>query len=718
MDTNDNLPKEADGNLENVNNTDQNQQDMPQKDMNTEPTAPVEETKATPEETETAADSATEIAEETAPEATEVVEEAKEPLVETPTETEALAAKTDNDDEDDHAEDVEAQTLPDTDYNTLEMPALVASLRQLIQDFPINTIKTHVDDIKKSFESKDEEAEKEAREEFKKANPVSEDPEAPVADFVYDNELTKEFHQLHSLYRKQRGEFQRQQRKEQEDNLEKRKQIIESIKNLIDEEENIGTTFKKFNNLQQEWKNTGKIPHDAYNIVWNDYRLHTQNFYDYIDLSKELRDKDFERNLDFHNKIIARAEELGNEPDIHKALRELQELHRMWKEDAGPVAKEHRDPIWDKFSAATKVIHDKRQSYYEERDKMAEKNEMIKQNIIAEIQKITAAGAKNHKGWQDRLEEINALKELFTQTGPATRSNNNSLWEQFRVVGREFNQAKNAFYKDLKKDQQDNLDKKMKLIEIAEQHLESDDFNGSLPVMKRIQSEWKEIGHVPRKVSDKIWKRFQAACNGFFDKKNAQKKEENAEETANFDAKMKVYDALKEMLPQDDQEAMKADVQKHMADWAQIGRVPYSKRHIQDKFDKLLEAKLKAAGMSAVAAEMMKYQSKLSSLESGDERDFKNERFYLRKRRDEIQDELRQLENNMQFINAKDDKNPFVVQLKKNTAALNKELDVIKEKQKQLNVLERQINKAAEEEEAANALEAENAEEESSEPTE
>lgn len=685
MNTNDNLHNDADGNLENVNNTDQNPQDMPEQDMHTEPTAPVEETTTPVEEAATV--------EEVTPEATETPSTNEETAPAIVKEDEATAQT--EDDSDDHAEDVEAQTLPDTDYNGLEMPALVTSLRQLIQDFPINTIKTHVDDIKKAFEAKDEEAEKEAHEEFIKANPATE--ETPAPEFEYNNPLSKEFHDLHGLYRKQRGEFQRQQRKEQEENLEKRKNIIEQIKNLIDEEENIGTTFKKFNNLQQEWKNTGKIPHDAYNIVWNDYRLHTQNFYDYIDLSKELRDKDFERNLDFHNKIISRAEELGNEPDIHKALRELQELHRMWKEDAGPVAKEHRDPIWDRFSAATKVIHDKRQAYYEERDQLFEKNQTIKENIVAEIKKITAAGAKNYKGWQEKLEEIKTLKELFTQTGPAPKSVNNSLWEQFRVVGREFNQVKNAFYKDLKKEQQNNLDKKMKLIEIAEEHLAGDDFNASLPVMKRIQAEWKEIGHVPRKVSDKIWKRFQTACNGFFDNKNAQKKEENAEEAANFDAKMKVYDALKEMLPQDDQEAMKAQVEQHMNDWAAIGRVPYSKRHIQDKFDKLLQAKLKAAGMTVVDAEMMKYQSKLSSLESGDERDFKNERFYLRKRRDEIQDELRQLENNMQFINAKDDKNPFVVQLKKNTAALNKELDLIREKQKQLNILKRQMNKADEE---------------------
>lgn len=689
MDTKDNLQNDADGTLKNVSNTDQNPQDMPEQDMNTEPTAPVEK-----ESTAVENPSTTPQTDETVTQDSETNTDQVEPAVADEGKEESV--NDGEDDKEDHAEDVDAQTLPDTDYNTLEMPALVVSLRQLIQDFPINTIKIHVDDIKKAFESKDDDAQKEAREEFIKANPATE--EAPAPEFIYDNPITKEFNDLHGLYRKQRGEFQRQQRKEQEDNLEKRKQIIESIKNLIDEEENIGTTFKKFNNLQQEWKNTGKIPHDAYNIVWNDYRLHTQNFYDYIDLSKELRDKDFERNLDFHNKIITRAEELGNEPDIHKALRELQELHRMWKEDAGPVSKEHRDPIWDKFSAATKVIHDKRQAYYEDRDKIFEKNQTIKENIVAEIKKITAAGAKNHKGWQDRLEEINTLKQLFTQTGPAPKDVNNSLWEQFRVVGREFNHAKNAFYKDLKKDQQDNLDKKMKLIEIAEQHLASDDFNGSLPVMKRIQSEWKDIGHVPRKVSDKIWKRFQAACNGFFDKKNAQKKEENAEETVNFESKMKVYDALKEMLPQDDQEAMKVEVEKHMEDWAAIGRVPYAKRHIQDKFDKLLQAKLKAAGMNAVDAEMMKYQSKLSSLESGDARDFTNERFYLRKRRDEIQDEKRQLENNMQFINAKDDKNPFVVQLKKNTAALTKELELIKEKQKQLNILERQMNKEEEDE--------------------
>jgi hypothetical protein len=610
-------------------------------------------------------------------------------------ENETIATKTDpivdEDEDDNEPEDDSVKEIVEKDYNSMEMPALIEELRFLMQEFPINSFRTQAEDIKKAFETADADAKKEAQEKFTEDNPVSDDPLAP--QFEYKNDLAKEFYDLHSLYRKQKGQFQRDKRKKQEENLTKRREIIEGIKQLIDQEENIGTTFKKFNALQDQWKATGNIPHDAYNITWEDYRLATQNFYDYIDLSKELRDKDFERNLDFRKKIIARAVELGNEENIHKALRELQELHRMWKEDAGPVAKEERDPIWDEFSAATKVIHDKRQAYYDERDRMSAHNQLVKENIVAEIDKITAQGAKNHKQWQERLEEIKVLRELFTTTGPAPKAINNELWNQFRNGTREFNKAKNNFYKGLKKEQQDNLDAKMKLIAIAEEHQENENFEEGLQIMKHIQAEWKQIGHVPRKDSDRIWKRFQKACNAFFEKKTAQKKEDSKEEIDHLEEKMKIYDELKKMLPQDNKKAMLAAVEELMEKWNAVGRVPYNKRMIQEKFERLLQAKLKAAGLNAVDAEMMKYQNKLSSLQDGDDQDFKNERFYLRKRRDEIQDEVRQLDNNLQFINAKDDKNPFLVQTKNNIAALVKELDVIKEKQKQLNILQRQMQK-------------------------
>ena len=579
--------------------------------------------------------------------------------------------------------------IPEKEYETMNQKELIDELRQLMQEYPINSFRDQAEKIKKNFEKRDAEIHEEEKAKFEKENPPSDDPLAP--QFEYINELTKVFNDLHRTYRKEKGEFQRKRRAQQEANLVKRREIIEGIKTLITEEENIGTTFKKFHDLQENWRSTGPIPHDAYNITWEDYRLATQNFYDYIDLSKELRDKDFERNLELRHKIIARAEELGQEDNIHKALRELQELHRMWKEDVGPVAQEHRDPTWESFKAATKVIHDKRQEFYKEREKQQEHNKMVKENIIAEVQKITETGAKSHKEWQDRLKEIDVLKELFKNTGAAPKDVNNDLWDQYRSVTREFNRAKNNFYKELKDEQNENLKKKMDLIAIAEEHQNSEDFAGSLQVMKRIQADWKKIGHVPRKDSDKIWKRFQKACNAFFDKKNAQKEAATVEEKENYEAKLKIYDALKEMLPQDDKEAMKSDIQSFMDQWSAIGRVPYSKRFIQDKFEKLVKAKFKATGLSEVDAEMLKYQNKLSSLENGNERDFKNERFYLRKRQDEIKKEILQLQNNLQFFNSKDDKNPLILAQKKNIADLQKELDVVKEKQKQVNILERQL---------------------------
>jgi hypothetical protein len=616
-----------------------------------------------------------------------------------------------NDDEEDTDEDENSpqSNLEPKDYMEMSIEKLTDELRNLMQEFPIHKIKNQASDIEKAFQIADKEIQLEQQETYRKGQ-LELAEEERTADFNYDNKASHSFKELHALYRKNRGEFQRQVRQAKEENLEKRRAIIDGIKNLINEEENIGTTFKKFNQLQDDWKNTGSIPHDAYNIIWEDYRLHVQNFYDFISLSKELRDKDFERNLEFRKKIIARALELADEKDIHKALRELQELHRMWKEDTGPVEKEQRDPIWEEFKAASDVIHEKRQAYYEERDKMATTHQTIKRNIIQEIRNIINSDPSSHKDWQERLKEINALRELFTQTGPAPKAVNNELWNQFRSVTRDFNKAKNEFYKGLKNEQHENLNKKMALVVIAEEHAEAGNFQGSLDTMKRIQADWKKIGHVPRKDSDKIWKRFQKACNAFFDQQNAQKKAEIKEEVDNFDSKVKVYDKLKEMLPQDDQKAMLKEVKDIMETWNVIGRIPHSKRHLQEKYEKLVKLKLTAAGMNAVDSEMLKYTSKLESLKEGEERDFTNERFYLRKRRDEIQDEARQLENNLQFINAKDDKNPFLVQQRKNIANLKKELDVIKEKQKQLNILQRQL---AKDEEAAADEQTEDSNEES-----
>ena len=712
METNDNLPKKADG--ENTKPTGKQLEDnthedaMIQESETSKNEEHIEVEKETQEKAQKGSNAgSTTVNEEDVAHEEAIVNEKKK--VETTTdpivEIDDDEDDDDDDDDNDDVEDGQVKKTPDEkDYSVMSIAQLTKELRNLMQEYPINKIKEPAKELEKAVEAKDKELEQEAKEAFEKGQKELPEEER-TASFQYENNDSKEFKDLHALYRKQRGEHQRQIRKQKEDNLEKRRAIIEGIKNLIDEEENIGTTFKKFNQFQDDWKNTGSIPHDAYNIVWEDYRLHVQNFYDYISLSKELRDKDFERNLEFHNKIISRAKELADEPDVHKALRELQELHRMWKEDTGPVAKEMRDPIWDEFKAASDVIHERRRAYYEERDKQAVVNQTIKENINTELATIVERGGDSHKAWQDSLTEVNALRELFTSTGGAPKAVNNELWNQFRTVTREFNKVKNDYYKGLKQEQQDNLDKKMELIKVAEEHSEAGNFQESLNTMKRIQADWKKIGHVPRKDSDRIWKRFQKACNKFFDQKNAQRKADSKEEVENYEAKLEVYNEIKELLPKDDQEAMKAEVQELMDKWSAIGRVPHSKRQLQEKFEKLVKAKFIASGMTAVDAEMLKYSNKLESLKDGDDRDFTNERFYLRKRRDEIQDETRQLENNLQFINAKDDKNPFLVQQRKNIASLKKELDVIKEKQKQLNILQRQLEKQDEEEASENEAE-------------
>src|SRR5690606_37107562 len=238
---------------------------------------------------------------------------------------------------------------------------------------------------------------------------------------------------------------------------------------------------------------------DKYNNAWNTYHHHVEIFYDFLHLNRDLRDLDFKHNLEQKTKIIERAEELTQEDDLNRAFRELQVLHKMWKEELGPVDKEYREDIWKRFKAATKKIHDKRQVYFDELDKEYEKNLEIKHDLIAKIKELSEKGAKTHNEWQKKIKEIEVFRNEFISAGKVPIKVNEATWAAFKTAVRQFNKKKNDYYKNLKKDQYDNLQKKLELIKIAEDNKDSDDFEVTTPLMKKIQNDWKKIGHVPRK---------------------------------------------------------------------------------------------------------------------------------------------------------------------------------------------------------------------------
>lgn len=575
----------------------------------------------------------------------------------------------------------EKHDIEKKDYHAMSKEELIKELRLLIKNEKVQAIKEHVEEIKLEFNNKFNEEFEQKREEF-----IADG--GNLIDFYYSTPVKKEFNSVYFDYKEKRNAFYQNLKKDLQANLQKRLDLIEELKGLLNADENINSTYNHFKSIQERWRNAGAIPRDKYNTVWNTYHHHTENFYDFLHLNREFRDLDFKHNLDQKLKIIERATELAQETDVNRAFRELQLLHKMWKEDLGPVAKEYREPIWEKFSALTKQIHENRQGYFREQDKVYEKNLEVKTEIINSIKEIAAKPSKSHNDWQQKIKEIEALREAFFKAGKVPSNVNEETWTLFKTSIRDFNREKNAFYKNLKKDQFENLNKKLELIKIAEDNKDNDDFSSTTPLMKKIQSDWKKIGHVPRKESDKIWKRFKDACNFYFDRIHAERDEANKEETAAYEKKKQHIEALKDLTLSGNPESDLATIKENIAAWKEIGRVPFNKKSIENDYNKILDDLFGQLNMSRKETELIKYENKLNALSNqNDERAIRNEQNFIRKKIEEVRNEIRQLENNLQFFkNAKDD-NPMVLDVKKNIAKHRESLEVWKTKLNKLKAL-------------------------------
>ncbi|MEZ0181436.1 DUF349 domain-containing protein [Flavobacterium oncorhynchi] len=587
-----------------------------------------------------------------------------------------------------NAEESEDETLkerhdiPMKDYHTFTLDALVDELKKLVNMDKIMSVKDHIEEIKKSFLLQYNHLIEEKKEEF---NASKEDPNE---EFEYHSPLKSKFDEYYNVFREKRNAHFKHLQSNLKSNLDNRLAIVEELKELINPQENIKDTLKHFNDLRERWKNAGAIPKDKYNHVWNNYHFHVENFYDYLHLDREARDLDFKHNLEQKQKIIARVEELVNESDISKAFRELQDLHRLWKEDIGPVSKEHRDTIWNKFSELTKKIHDKRELLFESQRANEHNNLEAKKEIIAKIEVLGTEKVNSHSQWLVQIQKVETLRNEFFAAGKVPSEVNEETWAAFKTAVRNFNAFKNSFYKDIKKDQNDNLNKKMALVAKAKELQESVDFNATTPIMKQIQEEWKQIGHVPKKYSDKIWKEFKDACNHYFDKLKEHKSEENSDEVAAFDNKKAYLDILRTYQLTGDHKTDLDAIKKHIEIWKGYGKVPFSRRHIEGKFNKILDALFEKLSLSKKETEMIRFSNRIDSLsDSNDTRKLDNEKIFLMRKIEEVQNEIFQLENNIQFFantkNAKKE-NSIVLEVRKNIAIHKESLDVWKDKLKQL----------------------------------
>ncbi len=424
---------------------------------------------------------------------------------------------------------------------------------------------------------------------------VAEAPEAaePVTDPEKVNPfvaIEEGFKSLYLTYKKERTEYNREQEKEREENLAAKQQVIEDLKALVDTQEDVSSSFPAFREIQNRWREIGPVPAQNFRNLNDTYQFLVEKFYDMVKINRDLRDLDFKKNLEAKEAFCQEAERLAENENVVDAFRELQKLHEQWKE-FGPVAKEFREEIWDRFKAATAVINKKYQAYFEgQKEKFAE-NLQAKTALCEKVEAFAAQEIASSNEWNAISKKIEDIQKEWRSIGFASKKDNQKIYDRFRAACDAFYGRKRDFYSQYKDSMNENLDKKLAIIEKAEALKESKEWKKTTDLFIELQKEWKEIGAVPRKKSEQLWKRFRAACDAFFDAKAKEGKADN-EFYANLKAKRALIEEIQAFEGSDE-----AAMQDFAARWQAIGFVPFKeKENIAKAYAEAMKAKFPSFG--------------------------------------------------------------------------------------------------------------------------
>ena len=395
---------------------------------------------------------------------------------------------------------------------------------------------------------------------------------APVSPFAA---IEAGFKSLYNTYKKERAEYNRQLDAEREANLVKKQAIIDDLKALVEEQGDMKDSFPKFREIQNRWRETGPVPQQNFRDVNDTYQLYVEKFYDLVQINRELRDLDFRKNLEAKTEFCEQAEALAESEDVVGAFKELQKLHEQWKE-YGPVAKEFRDSIWERFRAATAVINKKYQAHFEGLKEQHAANLEAKTALCEKVEAIAEQEIASSNQWNALSKEIEAIQAEWRKIGFATRKDNQKVYDRFRAACDKFFSRKREYYNEFKDNMNDNMAKKLAIIEQAEALKDSTDWKKTSDALIELQRQWKEIGAVPRKKSEQLWKRFRAACDAFFNERDKQGKPEN-DFYGNLKAKRALIEEIEAYVPADaeaDAEAARGFAER----WSAIGFVPFKEK--------------------------------------------------------------------------------------------------------------------------------------------
>ena len=482
------------------------------------------------------------------------------------------------------------------------------------------------------------------------------------------------------VIKERRAKLFLQQEAEKQENLEKKLNIIERIKNMASSPEEANKNYNEFKELQQQWKDIKNVPADKANELWRNYQLYVEQYYDQLNLNREAREYDFKKNLGIKNHLCEAAEKLAEEPDVISAFHQLQELHQQFRE-VGPVAKELRDEVWTRFKAASTVINKRHQQHFDELRAKEEDNLVKKTALCEKVEDIVKDEHKGANEWEKLTKEIIDIQAEWKKIGFAPQKMNVKIFERFRAACDDFFSKKAAFFKEMKQRYNENIAKKQSLIEKAEALMESTDWKVTTDKMIALQKEWKTIGAVPKKVGDELWSKFLEACNKFFEARNAANAGTRNEERTNLDKKKAIISQLKELV-EGNVDDLQDKVKGLVDEYAKIGHVPYKEKDkLYKQYHEVLDKLYDDLHVTTAKRRLDNFKSNLKNVVKRGEDALDNERGRLMRRYEGLKQEINTYENNLGFLNASSKKgNSLIDEMNRKVQRLKDDMELIKQK--------------------------------------
>ena len=482
------------------------------------------------------------------------------------------------------------------------------------------------------------------------------------------------------VIKERRQQLFREQEAEKVENLKKKQAIIEKIKAMVTSPEEASKTYQEFKALQQEWRDIKAVPAESANELWRNYQLYVEQFYDLLKLNSEARELDFKKNLEAKTRLCEAAEKLADEEDIISAFHQLQQLHQEYRE-VGPVSKELREEIWQRFKAASTVINKRHQQHFEDLRAREEENLQKKTALCEKVEAITTEENKGSGDWERHTEEIIAIQQEWKTIGFAPQKMNVKIFERFRAACDKFFANKAEYFKTLKDSFKENAEKKRALIEKAKALQDSTDWRSTSDKLIALQKEWKTIGVVPKKLGDQLWEEFLGACNKFFEARNAAGAGQRNEEHENLEKKRNVIERLK-AVAEEAGEDLQERVQKLVEEYNGIGHVPFKEKDkLYQEYHAILDKLYKELNISVTKKRLNKFKDNLKQVAERGEGALDNERQRLLRQYDNLKQDIHTYENNLGFLTASSKKgNSLIEEMNRKIQKLKDDMQLIKEK--------------------------------------